>query len=347
MEYKVTIITPCYNISKLKDYSDNFFIKNFISVKNQTIKYENIEHIFVDDCSTDNTFDLLRDLSKKYSNIKLFRTNENTGSPSIPRNIGIKKATSKYVMFLDQDDYLEENSVEILYNTIKNNNVNLVSSNYYSYDGIKKLKHKSFNHENLYVSFNDEKLIDFMTYLQTKIFDVDFLKKNNIHFPNSYNEDVYFYILNLCFNKKDVIILNNFYSFVYNSNNQASISRRFNKRILFDYVDRFTDSMDLLLDEKMNIKFIVDFHKNNLISIMSTLLLSKETKNMNVMFKKSRDYFLKYDFLEFQLGGYWKICYNLIYTNHIFLFKCVMYIIQMSFENSLFKKFFRNKNYEC
>lgn len=345
MKYKVSIITPCYNISELKNNSENYFENNFVSVFNQTIGYENIEHIFVDDCSTDDTYELLINLSNKYSNIKVFKIKKNMGCPSIPRNIGIMEATADYVMFLDQDDYLEENTVETLYNTIKENNINLVSSNYCSYESNRKLKHKSVNIKNLRASYDDERLIDYMTYLQTKIFNLRFLKENHVFFPNSFNEDVYFYISCLCSNKKDIIILNNFYSFVYNSNNNKSISRRFNKKILFDYINRFDDSMELLFNEKMNMKFIVDFHTSNLILIMSTLLLSNETNNMECMFKKSRKYFLKYDYLDFNLGLYWNICYNLIYYNHVILFKYVMYIIQMSFNNFLFKKFFRNKNY--
>jgi len=67
-KYKVSLITPCYNIENINNNEKTFF-NSLNSVIKQSIGYENIEHILVDDCSTDNTYEILKELSLKYPNI--------------------------------------------------------------------------------------------------------------------------------------------------------------------------------------------------------------------------------------------------------------------------------------
>ncbi|MGJ0123653.1 glycosyltransferase family 2 protein [Staphylococcus hominis] len=63
-----------------------------------------IEAIFVDDCSTDQSVDIIKAYEKEYDLIKLIQLPENTGSPSEPRNIGMREAQGKYITLLDADD---------------------------------------------------------------------------------------------------------------------------------------------------------------------------------------------------------------------------------------------------
>lgn len=71
---------------------------------NNTIYRDDIELIIVDDCSKDNTKYIVEELQKEYRNIKFYILDKNSGSPSAPRNLGIEKATGKYITFLDDDD---------------------------------------------------------------------------------------------------------------------------------------------------------------------------------------------------------------------------------------------------
>lgn len=98
----VSIITPLYNC---KDY----FSDTFHSVINQSIK--NFEWIIVDDCSTDGSYDCVKQLSSAFENIKILKTQKNGGT-AIARNIGLKYATGRYITFLDSDDLLEPNYLE-------------------------------------------------------------------------------------------------------------------------------------------------------------------------------------------------------------------------------------------
>ena len=91
------IIIPIYN-------SEQYVEKCIESLENQTFKDFNI--IAINDHSTDNTFNIVKKLAEKYKNIKLYEPVEklfNGGS----RNIGIKKSKSKYILFIDNDDWYQ------------------------------------------------------------------------------------------------------------------------------------------------------------------------------------------------------------------------------------------------
>lgn len=70
-----------------------------------------IEVIFVDDFSTDGTYEALLDACQEHSDWQVIRTEKNTGSPSTPRNMGLAAAAGEYVFFLDGDDELDADGI--------------------------------------------------------------------------------------------------------------------------------------------------------------------------------------------------------------------------------------------
>ena len=95
MNPQISVITPCYNAeSTIRETID--------SVLRQTFK--DWELLIIDDCSTDNSAEIIREYSSRDSRIKYFKTEEKSGSPSTPRNIGIDNASGEYIAFLDADD---------------------------------------------------------------------------------------------------------------------------------------------------------------------------------------------------------------------------------------------------
>ena len=94
--YLVTVIITTYN-------AENTIKKAVRSVLN-TIEYQKIEIVMVDDCSIDTTYQIIEDLSARYKNISIYQMEKNSGGPSAPRNFGISKARGKYITFLDDDD---------------------------------------------------------------------------------------------------------------------------------------------------------------------------------------------------------------------------------------------------
>lgn len=115
----VSIITPCYN-------SAPFISQTIDSVLKQT--YENWELLITDDCSTDNSVEIIRSYIENDSRIKLFKTEKNTGHPSIPRNISLSHAMGEFIAFLDSDDIWDEHKLMEQIDFIIRGNCDLICS---------------------------------------------------------------------------------------------------------------------------------------------------------------------------------------------------------------------------
>lgn len=117
---KISIIVPVYNVEK--------YIKRCIeSILNQT--YSNLEIILIDDGSIDKSGIICDELKKTDNRILVFhKKNEGVSSA---RNIGIKNASGEYLLFIDSDDHLEKNMIEVLYNNLKSNNADISICEYY------------------------------------------------------------------------------------------------------------------------------------------------------------------------------------------------------------------------
>ena len=97
MNFKISVIIPVYNAKE-------DIAQAIDSIINQTIGFDNIELILVDDASTDNTKEIIKTYQNKHDNIKLIELNQNSGLPGKPRSTGIDYATSDYIIFLEQFD---------------------------------------------------------------------------------------------------------------------------------------------------------------------------------------------------------------------------------------------------
>lgn len=123
MNKKVSIIIPVYNVAP-------FIAACIQSVINQT--YRDIEIIFVDDCGTDNSINLIKDFIANHCedwDIKIVHHDHNRGL-SAARNTGLKTATGDYVYFLDSDDSISSNCIELLLNEASKNNCDFVIGDY-------------------------------------------------------------------------------------------------------------------------------------------------------------------------------------------------------------------------
>lgn len=234
---KLSIIVPVFNTEE--------YLPNVLeSIVNQSIGLENVEVFLVDDCSTDNSGVIIDEYSKKYDNIIGIHLLENSQSPSKPRNIGVRNASSDYIIFQDSDDGFTEDACEWLYDVIIEDDVNLVTgmiannnnpeknfklafgpwdlvlSQYEKYrendvkkllesDELLKLKLNS-------ISDNPTVLKDYA--LNSIIFKKSFLINNNIQFPEYLNggEDAVF-LFNSYINAKGIVFIN---KVIYNYNVQ-------------------------------------------------------------------------------------------------------------------------------
>lgn len=102
MQDKVTVVTPAWNCEK-------YIRKTIKSVQSQT--YKNWEMIIVDDCSTDKTVEIVKEIAKHDFRIKLIEQKENHGA-AIARNIAIHNGTGRYIAYLDSDDIWKPEKLE-------------------------------------------------------------------------------------------------------------------------------------------------------------------------------------------------------------------------------------------
>ena len=118
----VSVIITSFN-------SANFLRQTINSVLKQT--YNNFELIIVDDGSTDKSREIIIKFSNNDKRIRFYFMKKNSGTASIPRNIGAKLSKGKYLAFLDSDDLWEKNKLEIQINNLKRNKIlSFSSSNY-------------------------------------------------------------------------------------------------------------------------------------------------------------------------------------------------------------------------
>ncbi len=115
----LSIIVPFYNVEKyISKCLDSLLDQNF----------NDYEIICINDCSPDNSREIVLEYSAKHKNIKLIehKTNKKVGGA---RNTGLMQAKGKYIWFVDSDDYIEPNSLNQLVNTCTTNDLDVLAFN--------------------------------------------------------------------------------------------------------------------------------------------------------------------------------------------------------------------------
>ena len=213
---KISVVVPVYN-------AEAYLEKCLNSILGQT--YENLEIILVNDGSTDRSAEIIENYKNKDPRIVVI--NKENGGVSSARNRGIDVATGKFIIFVDADDYIENNMFETLEEDLFKNNVDISMCGYRNVD---------VNGNILYESKPmDEKYFDaatfkrylfksdyFRDHIWNKLFRLEIIKEHNIRF----NEDIHI--------KENVLFLLDFskyafrysfgnemlYNFLYNPNGQ-------------------------------------------------------------------------------------------------------------------------------
>ena len=191
----ISIIIPSYNAEK--------YIEQCIqSIEEQT--YKDFEIIVVNDGSKDNTKAICENLQKKYKNIIII--NQENSGVSASRNIGMINAKGDYIMFVDSDDFLEKNMLEIM---LKNNqNFDLIITNYKKYYDENNIvdntliEEKGYNKKEFLESFWNLYNVNLINSPCFRLYKKDIIKQNSIKFNLNYElgEDLIFNLeyLNKC-----------------------------------------------------------------------------------------------------------------------------------------------------
>lgn len=179
----VSVVIPVYNAEKT--------VKKCVeSLINGT--YSNIELILIDDCSKDNSFLICQQLADTYTNIKVIHNACNRGV-SYSRNIGMQYATGKYLCFVDSDDWVDEEYIRTLCETLEVSNVDFAICGFINHDEV-------YHHSTTFFNCTENEpyeliqLEDFMIdlfhgrllqQLWNKIFRYDIIKNKGILFDET------------------------------------------------------------------------------------------------------------------------------------------------------------------
>lgn len=253
---KYSIIIPVYNTEK-------YIEKCIESVLNQT--YKNFEIIIINDGSTDKSEEILKTYEKNNKITIITQTNHGL---SYSRNIGIKKSTGDYVLFLDSDDYYELNLLEKLnevarkedmikfgYKTLKNNNITEEKTIIFkNYKGIFALKH----------------LIESKTLFELACiyaYKKEYIQKYEFA-VGKYHED--FGLIPLMINNSDKITSINYHGYIYNKDNEKSITT------YTDMEKEYKKASDTLyflkkVKEKEKNKYLLSFYSNGCLNRIKNL----------------------------------------------------------------------------
>lgn len=245
---KFTVAVCSYNIEK--------YIERAIkSVLNQ--EYENYEIIVVDDCSQDNTAEII----KKYENnkLKFFSTEKNSGTAAASRNIAIEKANGEYIIFLDGDDTLYDNkTLQKIDQELGNDNPDIM---YLGFEDVGQgNKERISTKEN---SSKKARLICDVTFsVSSRCWKRDFLLKNNMKFiTGMYYEDELYSL-------KGTILAKNTKSsnikvFKYYRNREGSVMTAPSIKKCSDWYRMLAEVMDLYqITPKEYKPYLLSFIKN-------------------------------------------------------------------------------------
>lgn len=228
---KVSVIIPVYNVEK-------YLRKCLDSIINQTLK--DIEIICVNDCSPDNSLDILKEYTSKDNRIKIINFEENEGV-SVARNTGIESANGDYISFIDPDDYIDTDFYEKLYSETNNCEIEVIKGNLQiiSDDKAKTTSINStiHNHQNNVQYFTSN--------FSSAIYKKNFLINNNILFPTNIiiGEDICFLQKVAYCAKSFKCIDNTFYNYVRRSDSVDSNCYNIEKlKVAYDTFEYILDN---------------------------------------------------------------------------------------------------------
>lgn len=135
---KVSVIIPVYGVEK-------YIERCARSLFEQTL--DDIEYIFVDDCTPDKSIDILKSivneyqsrLSKEYKKVRIEKMSQNSGLPNV-RRYGIKLATGDYIAHCDSDDWVELDMYQQMYNKAIEEDADVVVCDYVVTNGTSVIK---------------------------------------------------------------------------------------------------------------------------------------------------------------------------------------------------------------
>lgn len=263
----ISIIVPAYN-------SEKEISRALCSLINQS--YADLEVIVVNDGSTDKTAEIVKEISLKDTRINLI--NKRNGGVSSARNVGLKVAHGKYVMFMDSDDYVDENFCLRMVEGIMQSRTEMASCGAVAEDENGKILYHLVTTE--CVNFDrTETMLSIMrkggisTAIWNKIFLNEIIRENNLSFDINVKcgEDLLFLANYVNHIERSLYIAGELYHYVIGFN---TLSHSCGSKFCFNR-GRMTEELaykqiiELYSSEEM----VIDQVRINLLNLYATLLI--------------------------------------------------------------------------
>lgn len=243
-DYSFTIIVPLYN-------SAIFLDKCIKSLQGQS--YNNFEIILVDDGSQDDTLALCTSYAQRDSRVRVY-TKKNEGQ-GVARNYGLARANNDFILYVDSDDYIEENTLLKVNNLINqepdcdivNFLIDFVDSHNKTHHQASKFSMSTMEGEDIFISAMLDR--DILSSPCNKAYRRTFLVNNGILFPAlRKNEDILYSRIVGFHAQKATFINETFYHALIRS---GSTSRDFTSHNLKDSLSTINKLKEFLLEKRM------------------------------------------------------------------------------------------------
>ncbi len=225
---EITVIMPVYNVGI-------YLEKCLDSIINQTFK--DFEVICVNDGSTDNSLEILKQYAKKDKRFKVIsQKNKGTG---IARNTALKTASGggKFIVFIDPDDWIEENAFEKIQQAFITTQAEVIEFNYNEYNeysgktqshNIAKNINKKLGYKlNAYYNWKDVKkrcLSGLNLYVWSRAYSSDFLKRANAKFAQTRHGEDHIFACTVLLQAKKIYYLNE-YLYTYRCRKGSAVNK--------------------------------------------------------------------------------------------------------------------------
>lgn len=314
---KVSVIIPIYNASK-------FLYRCCKALFGQTL--DDIEFVFVDDCSIDDSINVINYALSKFpsrkNRTKLIRLASNMGV-AYARQVGLENCTGEYVIHCDADDWAEKDMYATMYNCAQRDDYDIVVCDYIIEEDVKRRNPHIVKFPNSRISTPSFSIEPIEGAVWNKLIRRKLIVDKKLHFAENIQlgEDFLFVTQARILARKSLVIHSPFYH--YNQINEKSITHNYSLHIVKSLI-----CMTAILETYLIESHQIEEYKDRIIYLKfqskQLLVINKEIRNLRYwiqIFPETRNVDIK-----FPIPIYLRFCYFLLDIRVIFLAKLVLTI---------------------
>lgn len=286
MNVVISFIIPFYNVEK-------YIADCLNSIYNQGISEDDYEVICIDDCSPDNSIEIVKQFQNSHSNLRLIEHDVNKGLGGA-RNTGILHAKGEYIWFVDSDDMIETINISLTYNILKLEPIEVLMFNFERINSNGSFLKEEIVFDNSMVfkgldyvnTYFRNSFIYHLGYVWRCIYKREYLIKSNLYFPEkSYWEDTVFFPKAILMADSVMSMKNVLYKYRINNESISGNNNKFNAiryfqfafiagSDLYNFANEYKN-IDPILANQFSLKAIGYFN-----SFTKPLLLSSYTEKI-------------------------------------------------------------------